>query len=283
MDYFKYLICDEKWTEAIESYEPNNSFTLLINIFIYHFNIAFPVKKNEVKANNIIQRWITKGLIVSRNKLQILRKIKRTQCLSGEFLEYIQTYQRIFRKVLIEARRKESNRYVLASKNKSKALWKLINKESGKTQQNQNTTIRKGHNFITNPRMIAESFNRYFIDIVENLLLQRNKYRSTIKSATPTQSCTATMFAAPVTEKEMERVIVSLNKKASAGCDEIPMLVLKQCRDYIVKPLVHICNLSFQRGIFPDQMKIAKIKPLHKNGDKHNMQNYRPISVLSAF
>ena len=58
---------------------------------------------------------------------------------------------------------------------------------------------------------------------------------------------------------------------------------LKQCRDYIVKPLVHICNLPFQRGIFPDQMKIAKIKPLHKNGDKHNMQNYRPISVLSAF
>ena len=131
--------------------------------------------------------------------------------------------------------------------------------------------------------MIAESFNRYFIDIVENLLLQRNKCRSTIKSATQIQSCTATMFIAPVTEKEMERVIISLNKKASAGCDEIPMLVLKQCRDYIVKPPVHICNLSFQLGIFPDQTKIAKIKPLNKNGDKHNMQNCRPISVLSAF
>jgi len=85
MDYFKYLICDEKWAEAIESYEPNNSFILFINIFVYYFNIAFPVKKNEVKANTIIQRWITKGLIVSRNKLRILRKIKRTQCLSGEF------------------------------------------------------------------------------------------------------------------------------------------------------------------------------------------------------
>ena len=30
-------------------------------------------------------------------------------------------------------------------------------------------------------------------------------------------------------------------------------------------------------------MKIAKIKPLYKNGGKHSMQNYRPISVLSAF
>ena len=73
MHYFKYLICDEKWTEATELYEPNNSFILFINICIYYFNIAFRVKKNEVKANNIIQRWITKGLIVSRNKLRILQ------------------------------------------------------------------------------------------------------------------------------------------------------------------------------------------------------------------
>ena len=60
-------------------------------------------------------------------------------------------------------------------------------------------------------------------------------------------------------------------------------LVLKQCMDYIMKPLVHICNISFQHGIFPDQMKIAKIKRLYKNGDKYSIQNYRPISVLSAF
>jgi len=50
-----------------------------------------------------------------------------------------------------------------------------------------------------------------------------------------------------------------------------------------MKPLVHICNISFQYGIFPEQMKIAKIKPLYKNGDKYSIQNYRPISVLSAF
>ena len=136
MDYFKYLMCDEKWIEAIESHELNGSFMSFINTFIYYFNVAFPVKKQEVKANGIVQRWITKGLIVSRNKLRIHRKLKWLQYTSEEFLEYIQTYQNILRKVLIEARRKESNRYVLASTNKSKALWKLIKKESGKTQQN---------------------------------------------------------------------------------------------------------------------------------------------------
>jgi hypothetical protein len=91
------------------------------------------------------------------------------------------------------------------------------------------------------------------------------------------------MFAPPVSEKEMEKVVLNLNKNASAGCDAIPMLVVKHCMIYILKPLVHICNISFQYGIFPDQMKIAKIKPLYKNGNKYDIQNYRPISVLSAF
>ena len=91
------------------------------------------------------------------------------------------------------------------------------------------------------------------------------------------------MFVAPVTIEELERVIASLNKNASAGYEEIPMLEIKQCMGYIIKPLVHIFNVSFQSGIFPDQMKRAKIKPLFKKGDKQNMQNYRPISVLSVF
>jgi hypothetical protein len=139
-------------------------------------------------------------------------------------------------------------------------LVELINKESGKTLQNYNITIKKGHNLITNPQIIADSFNNFFIDVVEDLLLQRNKYESKFKSKSKIQRCSETMFVPPLTVTEME----SLNKNSSAGCDEIPMLLIKQCLGYIIKPLVHIYNVSFQSGIFPDQMKIAKIKPLFK-------------------
>ena len=90
------------------------------------------------------------------------------------------------------------------------------------------------------------------------------------------------MFIYPVTEIEMERVIKSLKNCSSAGFDEIHMSVVKQCLGYFTKPLVHIYNVSFQTGIFPDMMKLAKIKPLFKKGDRH-IQNYRPISILSAF
>jgi hypothetical protein len=48
-------------------------------------------------------------------------------------------------------------------------------------------------------------------------------------------------------------------------------------------PLAHICNLSLGQGIFPNQMKSAKIVPVHKSGDTQNCDNYRPIALLNSF
>jgi hypothetical protein len=51
----------------------------------------------------------------------------------------------------------------------------------------------------------------------------------------------------------------------------------------IKTPLADICNASFTSGTFPEMLKIAVVKPLHKKGDTREIQNYRPISLLSVF
>ena len=61
------------------------------------------------------------------------------------------------------------------------------------------------------------------------------------------------------------------------------MWVLSRIAPRVVKPLVHIFNISFSRGIFPSEIKIAKVIPLFKNGNKSDFSNYRPISLLSQF
>ena len=43
----------------------------------------------------------------------------------------------------------------------------------------------------------------------------------------------------------------------------------------------YICNLSLFMSEFPMDWKAAKVTPIHKSGDKTNVDNYRPISVLS--
>ena len=39
-------------------------------------------------------------------------------------------------------------------------------------------------------------------------------------------------------------------------------------------------NRSLEEGVFPDLMKLAKIIPLHKGGEKNECDNYRPTSLL---
>ena len=38
-----------------------------------------------------------------------------------------------------------------------------------------------------------------------------------------------------------------------------------------------------KKGIFPDDLKIAKVTPIYKADDKSDLSNYRPISKLSYF
>jgi len=90
------------------------------------------------------------------------------------------------------------------------------------------------------------------------------------------------MFVAPVSVTEVEQVTERLKSNSSAGFDEIPMSLVNQRLCYYIKQLVHIYNVSYQTGIFPDTMKKAKIRPLFKKGDRQDMQNYRSISILSA-
>ena len=53
--------------------------------------------------------------------------------------------------------------------------------------------------------------------------------------------------------------------------------------DEIKTHLFHVFNSSFKDGIFPDELKIAKVSPVFKAGDSSTLGNYKPISVLPIF
>jgi hypothetical protein len=91
------------------------------------------------------------------------------------------------------------------------------------------------------------------------------------------------MFWLPVTEMEIERIIKSLRGKPSAGIDEVQELIFKKSLQFLKKPLLSIFNASLESGVFPENMKIAKIRPLYKKGERHEVCNCRPISILPVF
>ncbi len=68
----------------------------------------------------------------------------------------------------------------------------------------------------------------------------------------------------------------------STGLDNIPARFLRDAAGIIATTITFIVNLSLENCIFPSDMKLAKIIPLLKKGNRWDPWNYRPISILSV-
>ncbi len=75
----------------------------------------------------------------------------------------------------------------------------------------------------------------------------------------------------PITDDEIVKIVSKCRSKQSCGYDGLNMTMVKRNILSIVKPLTNICNKLFQNGVFP--VKIAKVKPLFKSGDKKQFSN----------
>ena len=73
------------------------------------------------------------------------------------------------------------------------------------------------------------------------------------------------MFLDPTDEEEIPNEVSQFSSKRSMGHHDINMYCIKYIIVSITKPLMHICNLSLSTGIFPDEMKIARVMPIYKN------------------
>ena len=106
-----------------------------------------------------------------------------------------------------------------------------------------------------------------------------NTSHKTFLSGTFNQS----IFLDLATEEEIITIANQFQSGKAAGHDNIPMSIIKQSINLISAPLTHIVNLSIMHGIVPDQMKIARVVPIFKAGDKSIFSNYRPVSILPCF
>ena len=87
---------------------------------------------------------------------------------------------------------------------------------------------------------------------------------------------------AHVSNEEILEIINFLQNK-STGPSSIPLRMLSVIPDLIILPLDYINNMSILTGVYPDLLKIIMVIPIHKDGSTQDINNYRPISLLSIF
>ena len=90
----------------------------------------------------------------------------------------------------------------------------------------------------------------------------------------------SSFFLKEVTHAEVTKIICLL-KEASPGWDGMHAKAIKPTFALYLSPLVHILNLSLNQGVFPSELKIARVIPIYKGGDNMQIKNYRPVSVLA--
>ena len=263
--------------------------SLLTNDLIWKLNGCAerhgPTEKlspKEVKLK--LKPWITieiQKLIKIRDRL-FARKKRQPE---NEHVQEIHSLARNRVSRLLEKSKKEHyDSYFEEHNTNIKKTWegirKIVNVKKSTKFSISHLSI-KGK-IVDDPKDIANAFNNFFVNVGP----ETEKTVPKAPHATPEQFLKNRnqfqFIIAHITEEEIVDIIAALPLKAT-GHASIPLKFLKIVADIVAVPLCRIINLSFAKGIFPELLKTAKVIALFKTGSTEELNNYRPISLLSIF
>ena len=134
---------------------------------------------------------------------------------------------------------------------------------------------------VYNKPEIVNTFNDPFTNIGQGLASQIPKSSKTFE--TYINKVNVIMDSKPLSINELKDAFFSLKINKSPGVDDVSFNIIKKCFGVLCEPLIYLFQLSLENGVFPDDLKIAKVTPIYKAGDNGDISNYRPISVLPCF
>lgn len=171
------------------------------------------------------------------------------------------------------------------TENNPKKFWKNINHliYNKNPKKQCEIEIRDGDGKMINTVETVNKFNKYFINLPKTVLeTQYGNLNELIINSTINQSSVNSLFLEPTDETEIMAAINKLKNTYSSGIDERPAHIYKNTSHNMSKIMAFYVNNSFESGQFPDELKTAKIVPIHKNiGSKFDIKMYRPISILN--
>ena len=217
---------------------------------------------------------MSKGLMKSRDKKNdLLKKFKQGKINKEVYTKYNKCYRQLIK---LEHENCFKKKLVEAGVN-GKEKWKVI--KEGLLLKQEFTNIKEinanGIN-LTEENDISLAFKTHFETCATNLLVGTAIGQDT---STALPQGDEWKFQ-PTNESELVKIIKTLKNKNSSGKDCLSNRMLKMEMYTFAKILKPLINESIETGIFPSTLKEANVIPVFKKGDKSNMNNYRPISLL---
>ena len=197
-----------------------------------------------------------------------------------------QVFRQLRNKVIYSLRNLRRDYYtrkIEENKGNLKNTWKILKHAIGKETKNVHLDkISKDGKIITDPIDIAECCNDHFASIGQRLA---GNVKNTESSSTHVgeKAMVNTKFDFKlINSVEVYNKLKTLDKNKATGIHNIPNKMLLLCADIVAPHLADIFNYSSVSNNFLDDFKIGKVSPLFKNGEREDLNNYGPISVLPS-
>lgn len=286
LDYFANCLKYKSWSIFYNYMENSISLEELCNSFfkevtdIWHY--CSPLVKNSNKNLNSNKKklkpnWYDPSLVEAKNRMLayhcVYKNLSRVNSEKAQNAHkaYIEM-KKIYNSQLNKTKRKSYENYIENSSNKCKAAWEVINYENTTGVKQSNTLDPELiNNFFLNSvkelgQSQPEATNISYIHLMDPRLKNRNFFNW--KRINP---------------DEVIKTTLKLSCSKSMDYLGFSNSILKHVIQHLSEQLTFIFNQCLIWGYFPQQLKISRVVPIFKKGDRTHPGNYRPVSIVPIF
>ena len=286
---FKSLIGDENWDPVFNTDDASERYDEFCKIYTAHYDNSFPLKINRILRKNERQNpkpWILPWLedaCARKNDLHFT-SVNSPTVANVSAYKKMNKFCEKHKKIACD---KYHKKYFETYKDCSKKQWSMINNLLNRKAKSKNSIklTDSSNTIISSDTGVANAFNDYFAGIAANMkdnIGPRMTFDPGGIQNFLDSPCQNSIFLRPTDQFEVHKIIKSFKNKSTLDT-KVEALKIANTSFTFTNTLAKILNSSFQQGIFPQALKLAKVVPIHKEGAKNDVKNYRPISLLSVF
>ena len=199
------------------------------------------------------------------------------------WLKYKKLRNRVTR-AMREAVKNYYAKQIIENQHNPSKMWNTINVVLGKTTRSTVVPyIEQEGRQITDKEEMASAVNEHFINVGHSIAskIEINSKDDPVQYLTAIEK-SARFKLKSVTKHWALTALKVLKESKSPGPNKIRANVLKDAAELTCVPLAMIFNESLWRGVFPERWTAARVTPIFKSVQQSDMNNFRPISVLSG-
>ena len=272
---FEDKITQTDWNFLLTISDINEQFSTFQNYINATYCDCFPIKTKLISDGRNSKPWITTATLAKIKLKSMYFKQYRDGLITRE--ENNRLKNRLNKEINHDKKLYYLNLFA-NSKNNMKKSWKELHSLLGtNNRENSVENIFNNANSDQEKLNIVNKFNDFFTNIGSTLASQMPV--STNSAIFPTDYIHQNFYVFPPTYEEISKIIRHL-KVTRTSINVLPVNLFKKFCNTLAVPVTLLIENSIQNGVFPDDLKIARITPIHKEDSYTEPSNFRPISSL---